>query len=92
MIAHELERVGRDAEREIAVEGRHKVQPPLLGEPHRLLARGLEVGPMLDELSAERPHGGVLLPRIAVRHDDRDGEAEAPPGEGEALAVIAARR
>ena len=68
------------------------MQPPLPGEPHRLLARGLEVLPVLDELRSERPHGGVLLPRIAVRHDDRDREAETPPGEGEALAVIAARR
>ncbi len=61
MLAHQLERIGRDAERQIAVEGRHGVQVPLLREPHRLLARGLKILAVLDQLRAERPHGRVLL-------------------------------
>ena len=92
MIAQQLERVGRDAEREIAVEGRHGVQPARLCEPHGLLARILEILAVFDQLRAERAHRGVLLARIAVRDDNRHREAGAPSGEGEALAVIAARR
>ena len=41
---------------------------------------------------AERAHRGVLLGGVAPRDDDGDRKPEAPPGEGEALAVIAARR
>ena len=47
---------------------------------------------MLDQLRAERPHGGVLLTRVATRRDGGDSEVQAPPGEREALSVIAARR
>ena len=91
-LAQELERIGRDAEREIAMEGRNRMQAARFREPHRFLARGLKVMPELDELGAERAHGGVLLARIALRREDRHLQAGAPPGEGEALAVIAARR
>ena len=92
MLAQKLERVGRDAQREIAVKGGHGVQPTRFSEPHGLLARLLKVVSVFDKLGAERPHRGVLLARIAVRDDNGDREAEAPPGEGEALAVIAAGR
>ena len=61
-------------------------------EPRRLLSRRLKVAPEFDEVRAERAHGGVLLARIAARNDDRHLEAGAPPGEGEARPVIAARR
>ena len=92
VLAHEFEGVGRHAERETAVKGGDHVQPALVREPRGLLARGLEILAVLDQLGSERPHGGVLLARIAVRRDDRDEEAEAPSGEGEALPVVAARR
>ena len=41
------------------------------GERRGVLARGLEVVAVLDQLGAERAHRGVLLDRVAVRHDDR---------------------
>ena len=68
------------------------MQAAYVGEPHRLLARGLEVAAELDQLGAERAHCGVLLARIAFRREDRHAKASAPPGESEALAVIAAGR
>ena len=46
----------------------------------------------LDQFGSERPHRGVLLHRIAVRHDDGGGKAVARGREGNALAVIAAGR
>ena len=39
------------------------------------LARGIEIVAGLDQLGAEGPHGGVLLHRIAQRHDDGGGDA-----------------
>ena len=74
------------------MERRDGMKRARVGEPHRLFARGLEVGAVLDEVGAERAHGGVLLRGIPLRHDDGDRKAEPPPGEGEALTVIAARR
>ena len=70
LLDEEFEGVGRHAADEIAMERRHGVQPARLREPHRLLARRLKVRPVLDQLSALRPHGGVLLVRIAVGNDD----------------------
>ncbi len=61
VLAHQLQRIGRDAERQIAVEGRNRVQAALFGEPRRFLARGLKILAVLDQLGAERPHGRVLL-------------------------------
>ena len=45
----------------------------------------------LDELGAKRPHGRVLLHRIALRHDDGGGNAGLGRGKRDALAMIAAR-
>ena len=74
------------------MERRNRVQTARAREPHRLLARGLKVAPEFDQFGAERAHGGVLLARIALRREDRHLKAGAPPGEGETLAMIAARR
>ncbi len=52
----------------------------------------VEIPPVLDELGAERAHGGVLLGRIAVRHHDRDRHVFLRAREGERLAMVAARR
>jgi hypothetical protein len=46
---------------------------------------------VLDERDAQRAHGGVLLDRVAVRHDDGAGHAVAARGPAHALAVVAAR-
>ena len=73
------------------MERRHEFEPAGRGAASGLLARGLEILAMFDKIGAERPHGAVLLDRIAVRHVDRDRHAIAPRGVGEALAVIAAR-
>ena len=62
------------------------------GKPHRLLARGLKVAPEFDQFGAEGAHGGVLLPRVALRREDRHLEAGAPAGEGETCPMIAPRR
>ena len=59
------------------MERRHGVQTAGLREPHRFLAGGLEVRPMFDQVRALRPHGGVLLVRIAMGNDDRHRQAEA---------------
>ena len=36
---------------------------------------------MLDQLRAQGAHGGVLLPAVAVGHDDHGGKAVAPGGK-----------
>ena len=74
------------------MEGGHGDEAAFGGDPHRLLARRLEVVAVLDELGAERAHRRVLLGRIAARHEDAHREPGARAGEGEALAVVAARR
>ena len=74
------------------MEGRNGVQIARAREPHCLLARGLKVAPELDQFGAKSTHGGVFLGRIALRHEDCDLKARAPTREGQALAMIAARR
>ncbi len=88
----QLERVGRNAEHEVAMKGGHGDEAAFGGDPHRFLARRLEVVAVLDELGAERAHRRVLLARIAARNIDAHREPGARAGEGEALAVVAARR
>ena len=88
----ELAGVGGDAEHEVGVIRRHHVQIALVGEPLRVLASRLEVMTLLDQNRAERAHRSVLVRAVAVRHDDRDVDAERPTGERQALAVVAPRR
>ena len=72
------------------MEGRDHRQAALAREPHRGYPRGIEIVAFLDQLGAERPHGGILLHRIAKGHDDGGGDADPASGERDALAVIAA--
>ena len=55
-----------------------------------VLERGLEIVAVLDQLRAERLHGAILLPAVAVRNDDGRGQSAAAGGECDALSVIAA--
>src|SRR4051812_32343789 len=71
---------------------RHEFEAGGGGAAIRLFASGLKVLTMLDEFGAQRLHGAILLDRIAARHQDRHGHAVTARGEGQALAMIAARR
>ena len=88
----ELDPVGRDATHQIIVERRHHVQAVRLRERNRVLACGLKVGAMLDQLDAERAHRRVLLERVAVRHDDGCREPMQACREADRLTMVAARR
>ncbi len=74
------------------MEGRPHLQPALLGQVPCMAIGLVEVAAVLHQLRPEGAHGGVLLHRIALRHHHGDGQAGAARGEGQALAVIAARR
>ena len=63
-----------------------------LGQGDRVFVGGLEIVAFLDQPRAERRHRPVLFDAVAVRHDDRRGEAEPRGGIGDALPVIAAGR
>jgi hypothetical protein len=89
--AQEFPPVGGHAAQQVGVEAGHHVRAALLGQVHGVLARFLEVVAMLDERDAQGAHGGVLLQRVAVRHDDGAGHAMAARGPAHALAVVAAR-
>ena len=90
--AEELERVGGDAGDELGLERADEAQSLGLRERRRVLARLVEVAAVHDEIRAERLHRRVLVARVALRHDDRAAHAMPARGEGEALAVVAARR
>ena len=63
-----------------------------LGQLRRVLERGLEIVPDLDEPSAEPYHRPVLLDAVAVRDDDRRIDPQPRGGERDALPVIAGGR
>ena len=90
--AEELKRVSGDAADQWRAEGRKPVEAARLGQLAGVVAGGVEVVAVLDKLGAQGLHGGVLFPVVAVRHDDGRGHGEPLGGEGDALAVVAARR
>ena len=92
MLVKQLECVGRNAEHEIAMERGDHLESTCLGYADRLLARRLIVGAKLDQLSAESSHRGILFGRVAQRNIDAHENIGARRGEGETLAVVAARR
>ena len=63
-----------------------------LGQLGRMLERGLEIVPGLDQTRAETCHRPVLLDAVAVGHDDRRIESQSRRGECDALTVIAGSR
>ena len=67
------------------------MQPVGCGARSGVFIGRLEIVPVLDEVGAETPHRAVFLRAVAMRHDDRRGEAEPGRGIGDALAVIAGR-
>ncbi len=89
--AKQLQRIGRDAAHEIAVERRYHFEAFGRGIARRLFAGGLKVRAVLDETRAVGAHRRVLLNRIADRREDDWLDAGARGREGEALAVVAAR-
>jgi hypothetical protein len=80
-----------DTQHQIRVIGRDGLQPARGTDGTCVLAGGLEVVPMLDQLCAEALHGSVLVRAIADGHDDRDLDSDRSPGERQALAVVAPR-
>src|SRR5260370_20697333 len=70
------------------MERRHEFEPAKPGAALRLLAGGLKILPVLDEISTESPHRAIFLDRIAVRHEDRHRHAIAARRESETLAMI----
>ena len=66
-------------------------QPRVRGDPRGGLERGLEVVALFDQLRAERLHRAVLAGAVAVRDDERGGNAVARRGKGDRLPVVAAR-
>ena len=48
----------------------------------------LEVVAGLDQACGQGDHSAVLLDGIAVRHDDRGGDADTRGGKGDRLAVV----
>src|SRR5262249_59061508 len=88
----QLERVGRNAQDQIRMERRHHMKAGELRAALGLLARGLKVLAVLNELGAKRLHRAVLLDGVAARNVDHRGHAMTARGKGQALAVIAARR
>ena len=71
------------------IGGRTARQFARLRQCHRVLAAGLEVRAVLDQLRTQCAHGGVLLAAVAVRHDDQRGHAVTRSGKGDGLAVVA---
>ena len=59
------------------------------GQLDGVLACFLEFAAVFNEGGAQRAHGGVLLARVAVRHDDGAGHAVFTRGPADALAVVA---
>ena len=57
-----------------------------------MFQRGLEVMAVHHQFGAKGLHRRVLLDRVALGHDDGRGEPVGARGEGDRLAVIAARR
>src|SRR5262249_44449295 len=88
----ELERIARDSHGEVAVEGRHRMEPALAREIAGVLESRLEVVPVLDELAALGAHGRILLAAVALRHHDDRAKTDTAAGEGDALAMVAAGR
>src|SRR5512135_2961383 len=74
------------------MEGRRHFEPVTFGMALGLLARGLKILAIFDEIGAERGHRAIFLNGVAVWHIDRHGEAVTASGKGHALPVIAARR
>jgi hypothetical protein len=68
------------------------VKPPNFGQGLRVLERVLEIGSMLDELDPPSSHRRVLLPAVAVGHDNYGRKPIELSRESDALAVVAARR
>ena len=87
--AEQLQRIGRHAAHQVAVERWDHREPAFARQPHSDIARGIEIVAGLDQLRPEGAHGGVLFHRIALRHDDGGGNARLGGAEGDALAVIA---
>src|SRR5258705_9511111 len=48
----------------------------------------LKIPPPLDQLDAERLHGGILLDAVAVRNDDHRWNSIAPSSDADGLSVI----
>ena len=88
----QFERIGRNPQHQIGMEGRHEFQPVTFGSSFGLLAGGLKVMAVFDQVGAESSHRAVLLDRVAVRGVDRHRHAVAAACECQTLAVIARRR
>ena len=69
--------VGAHAAQQVGVKAGHHVSATLLCQVHGVLARFLKIVAVLDERDAQRAHGGVLLHRVATRHNDGAGHAVA---------------
>ena len=69
--AEQLGPVAGDAEHDVGVERRDHVQAVARADARGFLARFLEIVAVLDQLHAERAHGGVLLHAVAMRHVHR---------------------
>jgi hypothetical protein len=60
----------------------------MFGAALGLLAGGLKILAVLDQVRPECPHGAIFLDRIAIRHEDGHRHAVAARRESQTLAVI----
>jgi hypothetical protein len=70
LCAQELERIGGDPPDQHRMKGRQPVEPAAFRQRRREFGGLLKILPVLDQLDAERIHGGVLFDAVAVRDDD----------------------
>src|SRR5262245_63210730 len=73
------------------MKGSDHVKPAVLRKGPRVLERGLEVVPVLDQLGTERAHRSVLLHAVAMGHDDRRADSVLAGAESDGLPVVASR-
>ena len=64
----------------------------VLGKGKGVFQGGLEIVAVFHQFGAKGHHGGILFRIVAVRDDDRCGEADAGRGKGDALPMIAPGR
>jgi hypothetical protein len=86
----QLQRIGRNALHEVAMERRNVVQISFGCDARARDASLVEVLSELDDGRAEGAHGGVLIRRIAMRDVDRRRNPVTGGGKRDRLSVIAA--
>jgi hypothetical protein len=87
----QLEGIGCDADDEISMERRRKVQACGGGHTKSLVLRFVKVLAILDDAGAEAGDGGILVARIVARHVNCRWNSAACGGKRDGLAVIASR-